>query len=61
MNSLAVELNSILEGTVVPRLLSDLGHRMYFPKGIVARPPKRVKRLTVSTQRWEWRMPRAIR
>jgi aspartate/methionine/tyrosine aminotransferase len=36
MNSLAVELNSILEGTVVPRLLSDLGHRMYFPKGIVA-------------------------
>jgi len=36
MNSLAVALNDVLEGTVVPRVLSDLGRRMYFPKGIVA-------------------------
>ena len=36
MNSLAVELNAALEGTVVPRVLSDLGLRMYFPRGIVA-------------------------
>lgn len=36
MNSLASALNSALEGTVVPRLFSDLGRRMYFPKGIVA-------------------------
>lgn len=36
MNNLAVELNAQLEGTVVSRMLSDLGRRMYFPKGIVA-------------------------
>ncbi|MFW5694550.1 MAG: aminotransferase class I/II-fold pyridoxal phosphate-dependent enzyme [Alkalispirochaeta sp.] len=36
MNNLAVALNDALEGTVVPRVLSDLGRRMYFPKGIVA-------------------------
>lgn len=36
MNNLAVELNAQLEGTVVPRLFSDLGRRIYFPKGIVA-------------------------
>ncbi|MFO8042325.1 MAG: aminotransferase class I/II-fold pyridoxal phosphate-dependent enzyme [Alkalispirochaeta sp.] len=36
MNSLAVALNDALEGTVVPRVFSELGRRMYFPKGIVA-------------------------
>ncbi|MEX2442931.1 MAG: aminotransferase class I/II-fold pyridoxal phosphate-dependent enzyme [Alkalispirochaeta sp.] len=36
MNSLAVALNDTLEGTVVPRVFSNLGRRMYFPKGIVA-------------------------
>ncbi len=36
MNSLAVALNDTLEGTVVPRVFSELGRRMYFPKGIVA-------------------------
>ena len=36
MNSLASDLNSALAGTVVARLFSDLGQRMYFPKGIVA-------------------------
>ncbi len=36
MNPLAVELNRILEGTVAGDLLSDLGRRLYFPKGIVA-------------------------
>ena len=35
MNQLAVELNTILEGTVSGRLLSDMGRRMYFPKGIL--------------------------
>ncbi|MFA6507904.1 MAG: aminotransferase class I/II-fold pyridoxal phosphate-dependent enzyme [Treponemataceae bacterium] len=36
MNSLAHDLNGILEGTVADSLLSDLGRRMYFPKGIIA-------------------------
>jgi aspartate/methionine/tyrosine aminotransferase len=36
MNSLAVELNSLLEGTIGGRLLSSLGRRLFFPKGIIA-------------------------
>ncbi len=35
-NPLAEELNVILANTVAGRLLSDLGERMYFPKGIIA-------------------------
>ena len=34
MNPLAQELNSILDGSVCPDLLSDFGKRFYFPKGI---------------------------
>jgi len=36
MNTLAVELNTVLDGTVAGRLLSSLGKRLYFPKGIIA-------------------------
>ncbi|AEJ20493.1 aminotransferase class I/II-fold pyridoxal phosphate-dependent enzyme [Gracilinema caldarium] len=36
MNTLATELNSQLEGTIAYRLLSNLGKRLYFPKGIIA-------------------------
>jgi aspartate/methionine/tyrosine aminotransferase len=36
MNPLAAELNTILSGSVADALLSDLGKRLYFPKGIVA-------------------------
>jgi len=36
MNSIAKELNLILEDTVVFDLLSNFGKRFYFPKGIVA-------------------------
>ncbi|MHB9292369.1 hypothetical protein Holit_01466 [Hollandina sp. SP2] len=36
MNYLADELNSLLDGTVAGRLLSPLGRRLYFPKGIIA-------------------------
>jgi aspartate/methionine/tyrosine aminotransferase len=36
MNPLAQELNSLLEGSVAGALLSDLGRRIYFPRGIVA-------------------------
>ncbi len=36
MNKLASDLNDALQNTVVDRQLSDLGRRMYFPKGIVA-------------------------
>ncbi len=35
MNILAEELNRALTGTVAERLLSDMGRRMYFPKGIL--------------------------
>ncbi len=36
MNTLATELNEVLADTVVGRLFSDFGKRIYFPKGIVA-------------------------
>jgi len=36
MNTLAQELNATLEGTIAGRLLSGLGKRLYFPKGIIA-------------------------
>ncbi|MDR2923889.1 MAG: aminotransferase class I/II-fold pyridoxal phosphate-dependent enzyme [Treponema sp.] len=36
MNPLAAELNEILEGTIAGRLFSNLGRRLYFPKGIIA-------------------------
>jgi len=36
MNPLAKELNEILDGTVAGRLFSNLGKRLYFPKGIIA-------------------------
>ncbi|MDA8426952.1 MAG: aminotransferase class I/II-fold pyridoxal phosphate-dependent enzyme [Treponema sp.] len=35
MNALAVEANKVLEGSAAGRLLSELGKRMYFPKGIL--------------------------
>jgi aspartate/methionine/tyrosine aminotransferase len=36
MNALAEELNTALSGGVAWRLLSSLGKRMYFPKGIIS-------------------------
>ncbi len=36
MNPLAIELNQALAGSVAGDLLSDLGKRLYFPRGIVA-------------------------
>ncbi len=36
MHPIATEMNGILSGSVAGALLSDLGKRMYFPKGIVA-------------------------
>jgi aspartate/methionine/tyrosine aminotransferase len=36
MNPLADELNQVLEGTIAGRMLSNLGRRFYFPKGIIA-------------------------
>ena len=35
MNQLAEELNTILSGSTAERLLSEMGRRMYFPKGIL--------------------------
>lgn len=36
MNPIAIELNAALEGTMAGRAMSDLGKRMYFPKGIIS-------------------------
>lgn len=36
MDPIAEELNRLLSGTVVDQLLSDVGRRMFFPRGIVA-------------------------
>ena len=36
MNELAQELNETLRGTIIAALLSEMGRRFYFPKGIVA-------------------------
>jgi len=46
MNPLADELNGIVEGTVAGRLLSNLGRRFYFPKGIVAQAAEARKAAT---------------
>lgn len=46
MNTLAKELNEVLDGTIVSDLLSDLGRRMYFPKGIVAQSAEAKKHAT---------------
>ncbi len=44
MNELALALNRALEGTVIAELFSDLGRRLYFPKGIVAQAAEAGKR-----------------
>ncbi|MCK9548463.1 MAG: aminotransferase class I/II-fold pyridoxal phosphate-dependent enzyme, partial [Sphaerochaeta sp.] len=36
MHPLAVELNAVLKGTIVDVMQSDIGRRIFFPKGIVA-------------------------
>ncbi|MDR0494230.1 MAG: aminotransferase class I/II-fold pyridoxal phosphate-dependent enzyme [Treponema sp.] len=48
MNPLAEELNTILEGTIAGRLLSNLGRRFYFPKGIIAQSAEAKKTATVA-------------
>jgi aspartate/methionine/tyrosine aminotransferase len=48
MNVLAEELNSVLEGTVAARLMSNLGRRMYFPRGIIAQSAEAKQKATVA-------------
>ncbi len=51
MNALAEELNKALAGNVAERLLSDMGRRMYFPKGILsqsAEADERAKRFNAT-------------
>ncbi|MCL1836884.1 MAG: aminotransferase class I/II-fold pyridoxal phosphate-dependent enzyme [Treponema sp.] len=48
MNPLADELNTILEDTIAGRLLSDLGRRFYFPKGIIAQSAEAKKSATMA-------------
>ncbi len=44
MNILAEELNTTLAGTVAERLLSGMGRRMYFPKGILTQSAEATKK-----------------
>jgi aspartate/methionine/tyrosine aminotransferase len=46
MNPLANELNTALAGTIAGELLSGLGRRLYFPKGIVAQSAEAKKGAT---------------
>jgi len=46
MNPLATELNAALAGTIAETLLSGLGRRLYFPKGIVAQSAEAKKGAT---------------
>jgi aspartate/methionine/tyrosine aminotransferase len=46
MNLLAQELNALLDGSIAGALLSDLGKRLYFPKGIVAQSAEAKKSAT---------------
>src|SRR5574344_2398102 len=46
LNPLAQELNDILKTTSAGALLSDLGVRMYFPKGIIAQSGEAKKAAT---------------
>jgi aspartate/methionine/tyrosine aminotransferase len=48
MTPLADELNSILEGSIGGRLLSNLGRRFYFPKGIIAQSAEAKKTATLA-------------
>ena len=48
MNPLANELNTILDETVAGRLLSNLGRRFYFPKGIIAQSAEAKKSATTA-------------
>ena len=47
LTPLAIELNKTLAGTTPGELLSDLGARLYFPKGIIAQSAE-AKKLGIS-------------
>ncbi|MDR1390735.1 MAG: aminotransferase class I/II-fold pyridoxal phosphate-dependent enzyme [Treponema sp.] len=48
MNPLAVELNTVLENSVAGRLLSSLGRRLYFPRGIIAQAAEAKKTASIN-------------
>jgi aspartate/methionine/tyrosine aminotransferase len=48
MNLLADEINAVLENTVAGRLLSDMGRRFYFPRGIIAQATEAKKSATLA-------------
>ena len=54
MNALAEELNEALAGTAAERLLSDMGKRMYFPKGIVSQSAEADERAIGSMRPSAW-------
>lgn len=48
LNPLAQELNESLKGTSAENLFSDIGRRIYFPKGIIAQGGEAKKKATVA-------------
>ena len=48
LHPLAQELNESLKGTVAEALFSDVGRRIYFPKGIIAQGGEAKKFATVA-------------
>jgi aspartate/methionine/tyrosine aminotransferase len=46
MHPLAREINEALDGTIVAAMLSDVGRRMFFPKGIVAQATEATREAT---------------
>lgn len=48
LNPLAQELNKTLEGTTASALLSDMGKRIYFPKGIIAQSNEAKQKATTA-------------
>ncbi|MDR2518699.1 MAG: aminotransferase class I/II-fold pyridoxal phosphate-dependent enzyme [Spirochaetaceae bacterium] len=48
MKALADELNQVLDSTIAGRLLSPLGRRLYFPKGIIAQAGEAKKAATTA-------------
>ncbi|MDR2517471.1 MAG: aminotransferase class I/II-fold pyridoxal phosphate-dependent enzyme [Spirochaetaceae bacterium] len=48
MSDLAAELNAVLAGTAAGRLLSALGRRMFFPRGIIAQAAEAKQRASVN-------------
>lgn len=61
INPLAQELNDALKGTTPGELLSDVGTRLYFPKGIIAQSAEAKKLGKLRTEQSEQLLLKANR